>query len=88
MKQTAEEIIELMRIEMPFHLPERIKPYILEAMKLYANAKLDEAAEGATVKQERRLVKNHVLNNLNPQGIRMEFTVVDKQSILSLKEKI
>jgi hypothetical protein len=34
---TKEELIEKMRIEMPFHLPERIKPYIEEAMELYAN---------------------------------------------------
>jgi hypothetical protein len=34
---SKEEILEKMRIEMPFHLPERIKPYIEEAMELYAN---------------------------------------------------
>lgn len=36
MDRTKDEILEQMRIEMPFHLPERILPYIKEAMEIYA----------------------------------------------------
>ncbi|HJY22651.1 MAG TPA: hypothetical protein VJ279_07175 [Hanamia sp.] len=51
-----EEILEKMRIEMPFHFPERIKPYIEEAMEIYANQteaqKLDEKVEWLNKNQE------------------------------------
>jgi len=36
MSRTKDEILEQMRIEMPFHLPDRIRPYIEEAMQIYA----------------------------------------------------
>jgi len=37
MNLTKDEILEKMRIEMPFHLPDRLRPYIEEAMQLYAD---------------------------------------------------
>jgi hypothetical protein len=37
MDLTKDEILEKMRIEMPFHLPDRLRPYIEEAMQLYAD---------------------------------------------------
>ena len=72
--KTPEEILEQMRIEMPFHLPDRIKPYIAEAMKLYANQKLDEAAESA-------------FNHYKPSGM-TNLAERAKQSILALKNEI
>ena len=36
MNRTKVQIVEQMRVEMPYHLPKRIKPYIFEAMKIYA----------------------------------------------------
>lgn len=36
MDLTKDEILEKMRFEMPFNLPERIKPYIKEAMDIFA----------------------------------------------------
>ena len=45
--KTAEEIIDQMRIEMPFHLPERINPYIKEAMQIYAIEACKEALKNA-----------------------------------------
>lgn len=73
--KTAEEIfMEVQDIECPnannLTLPE---DWQLKAMKLYANQKLDEAAEKASVHWPE-------INNLNP--------CVDKQSILSLKDKL
>jgi len=35
--RTNDEILEEMRLEMPFELPNRIRPYILEAMQIYAD---------------------------------------------------
>jgi len=43
--KTAEEIYKTMYEAMPFHIHSMVKPYIIEAMKHYANAKLDEAKE-------------------------------------------
>lgn len=40
---TAEEKINGMCEIMPFHLSENIKPYIIEAMKSYTDAKLKDA---------------------------------------------
>lgn len=40
--QTAEEIIKQMCDEMPFHLAEAIKPYIIESMKIYARQACEE----------------------------------------------
>ena len=37
MDMTKEEILEDMRYKMPFHLPNRIRPYIEEAMQIYAD---------------------------------------------------
>jgi hypothetical protein len=37
MDLNKDEILEQMRIEMPFHLPDRIRPYIEEAMQIYAD---------------------------------------------------
>lgn len=37
MDLTKNEILEKMRIEMPFFLPERLRPYIEEAMQVYAD---------------------------------------------------
>jgi len=37
MDLTKDEILEKMRIEMPFHLPDRLRPYIKEAMQIYAD---------------------------------------------------
>ena len=48
--------------------------YLTEFAQLYANQKLDEAAENATVKMDK-----------SRYGCKM---VVDKQSILNLKDKI
>lgn len=42
---SAEELLELMRVEMPFHLPERIKPHIIEALKRYRNQGIQQASE-------------------------------------------
>lgn len=35
--KSAEEVLKLMVDEMPFHLHDSIKPYILEAMQIYAS---------------------------------------------------
>lgn len=48
--RTADEIFDLMIIEMPYHLPSRTEPYIKEAMQIYAkeqNAELLEALQRA-----------------------------------------
>jgi hypothetical protein len=37
MDLTKDEILEKMRIEMPFRLPDRLRPYIEEAMQIYAD---------------------------------------------------
>lgn len=37
MSKSKDEILEQMRIEMPFHLPDRIRPYLEEAMQIYAD---------------------------------------------------
>lgn len=37
MSHTKDEILEKMRIEMPFHFPDKLRPYIEEAMQLYAD---------------------------------------------------
>ncbi len=43
--KTAEEIVDLMTEEMPFEINPNIVPYIIEAMKVYANQKIDLAAQ-------------------------------------------
>jgi hypothetical protein len=40
MKETKEQILKRMEYTMPFQLPERIKPYILEAMQIYTDQQL------------------------------------------------
>lgn len=43
--KTKNEILENMKIEMPFHLPDRIRPYIEEAMQIYADQESMEFAK-------------------------------------------
>lgn len=42
MTKTKDQILEEMREAMPFHLPERIRPYIEEAMEIYTNQQLHQ----------------------------------------------
>lgn len=44
MSRTPEDIIEEMRIECPFHVSDNLKPYIIEAMEIYAKHNLNEAS--------------------------------------------
>jgi len=53
----------------------------IEAMKLYASQSLDEAAEVATTTQECDEADDE-------EGTLSYWTVVDKQSILKLKEEL
>lgn len=70
--KTAEEIIDQMRIEMPFHLPERINPYIKEAMQIYAIEACKEALKNAA--------ENAILIESVPHSA--VYDTIDKQSIL------
>jgi hypothetical protein len=88
MKQTltAEQIYE--------ELGCQSKRDIIEAMKLYANVKLDEAADQAQVEnitaysQSRDIVKTYwKCNTKSIPGIVITIQV-DKQSILKLKDPI
>lgn len=38
----AEDVLNNMIEEMPFNLTEKVKPYIIEAMKVYANHKIKD----------------------------------------------
>lgn len=40
MTETKDQILDRMREAMPFYLPERIRPYIEEAMQIYADQQL------------------------------------------------
>lgn len=71
---TTEEIYEQMVEAMPYPIHSMVKPYILEAMKLYANSKLDEAADKASIKG---------IPNMGGY-----LKMVDRDSILKLKDQI
>lgn len=84
--KTAEEIVDLMAEEMPFKLNPDIVPYIIEAMKLYANQKLDEAYFNVNL-------IHSFDDGQNPDLIEEYNTPIGSihpnlQSILSLKDQI
>jgi len=43
--KTAEEIYKQMYEAMPYHIHSMVKPYILEAMKIYAEQAIQEGAD-------------------------------------------
>jgi len=74
--KTAEEIYQKMKGEMPFDINNGPKPYIIEAMKLYAQEKVKEALQLAAERAEALVEQDFGL------------VYVDKQSILSLSEEL
>lgn len=84
--KTAQNIVDLMTDEMPFKLNPDIVPYIIEAMKLYANEKLDEVSKKATIIGDFWGKECDECEYFDTEhGIRM---TVNKKSILSLKDQI
>lgn len=72
---TAEEILEQMRIEMPFALPERIRPYLKEAMQIYGRQCAEHALKDAAERSEASVIYHN-----EDQG--EPSAEVDKESIL------
>lgn len=85
--KTIEEILEMMRIEMPFHLPERIKPYISEAMQVYAKQQQEIAVEKA-LQMAADKAEIYDANEGKCGGMLMPCFFVDSTSILSLVPQI
>ena len=77
---TKEEILEKMRIKMPFHFPERIKPYIEEAMGIYANQteaqKLDEKVRWLGIHKNQQSVIGYEVSKEVADYIRATHTYV------------
>jgi len=71
--KTAEEILDLVCPNRPWPVGRKTDAMILKAMKLYANQKLDEAAEKA----------NYKCIDKGDAGYEV---IIDKQSILNLKD--
>jgi|GEM_PF-4011694 len=72
MKQTAEKVLAAIP---EWNYGQYKSSDVIKAMKLYANAKLDEAADKANTRY------------FKPEGEDYRM-IVDKQSIISLKDKI
>jgi hypothetical protein len=63
-RRSKEEVLESMRQTMPFHLSNNIKPYILEAMDIYAESHLStKDKEIAQLQEENKAYDISLINN-------------------------